>query len=270
MTNLASTYASQGRWKEAEELQTEVLGLSLRALGPEHPDSLTIMANLASTYWIQQRWKEAEALEIQVLEIRKRVLGPQHPDTLACMNNIAYTWKSLGKEDDAVLLMRECVHFCNRYLGPDHPHTISSTTTLQDWQRVFFGGYPFLEIRVAQASKLKSACLCKVLAPTYDPILRLFGQIGYPPSDRPETGSRHQKIFVSFWIFLLSGVCYAVWTGKQESLVTHSVYLALHSEENCHYLWALAFFVWITPKWQGPKLHAVLKQAEEQASRSTW
>lgn len=28
------------------------------------------------------------------------------------------------------------------------------------------------------------------------------------------------------------------------------------------YVWVLAFFFWITPKWQYPKLHAVLIQAE--------
>jgi len=85
MGNLASTYRDQGRWKEAEELEVQVMETSLRVLGQEHPDTLTSIANLASTYRDQGRWKEAEELEVQVMETRKRVLGQEHPDTLTSM-----------------------------------------------------------------------------------------------------------------------------------------------------------------------------------------
>ncbi|OCK72871.1 hypothetical protein K432DRAFT_38395 [Lepidopterella palustris CBS 459.81] len=50
MANLASTYIDQGRWKEAEELDVQVMETRKRVLGEGHPDTLTSMANLASTY----------------------------------------------------------------------------------------------------------------------------------------------------------------------------------------------------------------------------
>jgi tetratricopeptide (TPR) repeat protein len=50
MANLASTYSNQGRWKEAEELEVQVMETRKRVLGQKHPDTLTSMANLASTY----------------------------------------------------------------------------------------------------------------------------------------------------------------------------------------------------------------------------
>jgi hypothetical protein len=68
MANLASTYRNQGRWKEAEELEVQVMETRERVLGEEHPDTLTSMANLAVTYRNQGRWDEAEKLEVQVLE----------------------------------------------------------------------------------------------------------------------------------------------------------------------------------------------------------
>ena len=37
------------------------------ALGPHHPDTLTVIANLANTYSDQGRWDEAEKLEVQVV-----------------------------------------------------------------------------------------------------------------------------------------------------------------------------------------------------------
>ena len=84
MANLASTFWNQGRWKEAEELELQVMETSPRVLGEEHPSTLTSMANLASTYG---RWKEAEELQRQELEIRSRILGQEHPDRLTSMQN---------------------------------------------------------------------------------------------------------------------------------------------------------------------------------------
>ena len=47
MANLASTYRNQGRWKEAEELDVQVIETRKRVLGQAHPDTLTSMNNLA-------------------------------------------------------------------------------------------------------------------------------------------------------------------------------------------------------------------------------
>ena len=70
MVNLASTYSNQGRWKEAEELEVQVMEIQKRVLGAEHPDTSNNIANLASTFWNQERWKKAEKLEVQVMETR--------------------------------------------------------------------------------------------------------------------------------------------------------------------------------------------------------
>ena len=48
MANIASTYRSQGRLEEAEELNVQVMETRKRELGLEHPDTLTSMADLAS------------------------------------------------------------------------------------------------------------------------------------------------------------------------------------------------------------------------------
>jgi len=61
-SNLASTFRNQGRWKEAEELDVQVMGTFKREV--EHPFTLSSMANLASTYRNQGRWKEAEELVV--------------------------------------------------------------------------------------------------------------------------------------------------------------------------------------------------------------
>ena len=66
--NLASTYQNQGRWKETEQLEVQVMDMRKKLLGEKHPDTLSSMANLVTTYQNQGRWKEAEQLQVQVME----------------------------------------------------------------------------------------------------------------------------------------------------------------------------------------------------------
>ncbi|KAL2859137.1 purine and uridine phosphorylase [Aspergillus lucknowensis] len=141
MADLASTYRHQGRWKEAEELEVQVMETRKQVLGPEHPDTLLTINQLASTYWNQGRWKEAEELQVQVIETRKQVietrkqvLGPEHPNTLISMHNLAYTWYSQQRIHKAITLMEKCVQLQNKMLGPSHPYTTSSSCSLSDWK----------------------------------------------------------------------------------------------------------------------------------------
>ena len=72
MASVASTYWTQGRWKEAEELEVSVMKTRKIVLGAEHPDTLFAMGNLASTYREQGREKEVQELEVQVTAIKGR------------------------------------------------------------------------------------------------------------------------------------------------------------------------------------------------------
>lgn len=72
---IGKVYRDEGRWKEAEELQVQVMETRKKVLGEEHPDTLTSMHNLALTYQKQGRRKEAEELQVQVTDIRKKVQG---------------------------------------------------------------------------------------------------------------------------------------------------------------------------------------------------
>ncbi|KAJ5887900.1 P-loop containing nucleoside triphosphate hydrolase protein [Penicillium taxi] len=119
-----------GKWKDAEELQVQVMDTSKRVLGPEHPDTLTTMANLAVTYRNQGRWKEAEELEVQVLDTSKRVLGPEHPDILTSMANLAATYWNQGRWKEAEELEVQVMDSRKRVLRPEHPDTLTSMNNL--------------------------------------------------------------------------------------------------------------------------------------------
>ncbi|KAF1831070.1 hypothetical protein BDW02DRAFT_70292 [Decorospora gaudefroyi] len=93
MANLASTYRNQGRLKESEELEVQVMETSKRVLTNEHPDTLTSMANLAFTLQSQARHEEALALMERCFQLRELVLGKQHPNTQSSLNTLS-DWRA--------------------------------------------------------------------------------------------------------------------------------------------------------------------------------
>src|SRR5436190_1782362 len=89
---ISKIYYYEGQWKKAEELNVQVIEMSKRVLGEEHPTTLASMANIAETYRDQEQWMKAEELHVQVMEMRKRVLGEEHPKTLISMASLASTY----------------------------------------------------------------------------------------------------------------------------------------------------------------------------------
>ncbi|KAG9236373.1 kinesin light chain 3 [Amylocarpus encephaloides] len=126
---------SDGRYNEAEGQFIEALEIEMRALGPEHPDTLTSMASLASTYRNQGRWKEAEDLEVQVMETSSRVLGLEHPDTLTSMANLASTFWNQGRWKEAEDLEVQVMDTRKRVSGLEHPSTLTGMANLASTYR---------------------------------------------------------------------------------------------------------------------------------------
>jgi hypothetical protein len=59
MANLGSIYQEQERWKEALDLNFQVMKARKEVLGPEHPDTLSAMASMGSIYREEERWEKA-------------------------------------------------------------------------------------------------------------------------------------------------------------------------------------------------------------------
>ena len=98
--NLALSYEDLGQWKDAEELQKQVVETERRVLGKQHTDTLTGMINLAA---IHGQYEKAEELEIQVVETSKSMLGPEHPRTLTIVGEN-------GIKDNMTLVKKTPIH----------------------------------------------------------------------------------------------------------------------------------------------------------------
>jgi tetratricopeptide (TPR) repeat protein len=102
-----------------------MLALSIKVLGPEHPDTLKAMQNLANSYDDAGRRDEALKLREKVMALRRKVSGPEHPDTVSAMKNLATSYSEAGRQDEALKLREEVLALRRKVLGPEHPDTIA-------------------------------------------------------------------------------------------------------------------------------------------------
>ena len=130
MNNLAALYEVEGKYTQAEAMDTQIIEIRRRVLGPEHPDTLRSMMNLAFVYSDEGKYAQAEALQSPTLVTMRRVLGPEHPDTLKSLYNLAVVYEHQGKYAQAEELNRETLEIRRRVLGPEHPSTLASMNNL--------------------------------------------------------------------------------------------------------------------------------------------
>ena len=93
-----------GRWKEAEELEVQVMETRKQVLGPEHPDTLSSMANLAHSLNGLNKHQEAIALMEGCIKLCSERLGPNHPQTLSSIDTLNkwQAWNPLAGIRDVI------------------------------------------------------------------------------------------------------------------------------------------------------------------------
>ena len=120
--------AAMGRPQTALTLEDAVTMLT-KALGRDHPHTLTARINLARAH--QQAGHLPKAIDMYetLLADCTRVLGPKHPHTLTTRNNLALAYRDRGNVPKAIALRHQAA-LANkaRIPGPDHPKegTVSS------------------------------------------------------------------------------------------------------------------------------------------------
>jgi hypothetical protein len=85
----AMTLHIDGRYKESEVLEVQVMQTKKRLLGNEHPSTLTSTHNLAFMLQAQARHDEALALMERCFQLRQQVLGRHHHDTQSSLNALS-------------------------------------------------------------------------------------------------------------------------------------------------------------------------------------
>jgi tetratricopeptide (TPR) repeat protein len=119
-----------GRWKEAEGLQVQIIEATKRVLGLEHEQTLAVMSDLALIYRRQKRLKEAEVLGLDLIVTYKRLSGAEDSKLLECMGNLGSTYHDQGRWKEAEELQVQATELAKRVLGLEHADTAASMNNL--------------------------------------------------------------------------------------------------------------------------------------------
>ena len=116
---LAFLLESEGRWKDAEDVQLAV------ALGASHIN-LQYALNLARLYWKQGRYTEAEEWARRCVETGESLWGETHRKTQASNQLLASILRSQRKVREASEIRERSIRIIRNIMGEDHPDTIAS------------------------------------------------------------------------------------------------------------------------------------------------
>ena len=115
----------QDQWKyeTAEKIYRRALQGREKALGTDHPKTLTSVSNLASVLQDQGKYETAEEMNRRALKGSEKVLGTDHPETLTSVSNLAYLLRYCYRYQEALQLFQRASSGYHDTLGPDHPKT---------------------------------------------------------------------------------------------------------------------------------------------------
>ena len=129
-TNLARTYWKQGRYTEAEEMARWCVEKCKSYWGEEHQVTQKHNQLLASVLYSQRKTREASEIGSKSTRIFRKLLGENHPDTISSMENEVF--RSLMRPDECEKRLRQTLAMWRSVVGEEHPNTLASMDHLAE------------------------------------------------------------------------------------------------------------------------------------------
>src|SRR5271165_5529832 len=127
---LALVLERQGNFQEAAQLLRESTEITLRTLGPNHPDYAICLHNLASDLIDLGDLDGAEAKLREALAATERSFGKTHPQRTYSLNNLAFVLIEKGQAQAATPYLQEALAISLASNGPNHPRTAGFRSNL--------------------------------------------------------------------------------------------------------------------------------------------
>lgn len=131
-SDLALDLHALGEYRQARDLDQDILDRRRRILGEDDPATLVSANNLARDLRALGELSRARDLDEDTLYRKRRVLGGDHPSSLISANELARDLRALGEISQARDLDQDTFDRRQRMLGRDHPSTLTSANNLAD------------------------------------------------------------------------------------------------------------------------------------------
>jgi len=135
LNDLASLYAEQEKYAEAEPLVRQVLAFREQHLGNEHPDTVRCINNLSHCCLGLRNYSEAEVLLKCALDICERDQPGKVPkDLVTCLENLGACYIEQQRFSEAEPLLKRALALSEQQLGVK---TITQASILHKLAKVY-------------------------------------------------------------------------------------------------------------------------------------
>jgi hypothetical protein len=117
-------------WDDAEALYRRALEGYEKALGTEHPYTLTSVTDLGNLLYNKGDYEGAEVLYRRALQGIEKALGTEHLYTLTIVSDLGSLLSAKGDYEGAESLYRHALQGIEKALGTEHPDTLTSVNDL--------------------------------------------------------------------------------------------------------------------------------------------
>ena len=124
--HIANVLRSQGRFREACDLDMAVLDRQRKVLGSDHPHVLMTAGSLAADHRALGDFREALESDKRTYVSFKEQFGEDHPRTLMAAFNLAISYRLNGDYASALRLDQDTLERRRVVLSADHPYTLGT------------------------------------------------------------------------------------------------------------------------------------------------
>jgi len=109
----AEQYMTRGAYEEARQLYLRSLPVMEKALGPEHPATVTTLGNLCDASIRMSAYLDAKPLCMRALALREKVLGPNDNDVARSLSDLGLLYANEGDLAHAGSLLDRALRIAN-------------------------------------------------------------------------------------------------------------------------------------------------------------
>ena len=130
-------YAQNGRWEDAEQLQSTVQRFCVAVLGFKMPNTRRITKVLAETLWHLGRGDDSAKLLEQLVDACTEYCGPEDRETLVAKHRLGESRWLQGRISDAKRLYEESLSGLEKLCGTEDEDTLTVMDSLGNAIRLF-------------------------------------------------------------------------------------------------------------------------------------
>jgi len=127
---IANVLRSQGRYRDARDLDLAVLERQRAVLGVDHPHALMTAGSLAADFKALGDFRQALISDQHTYASFKDQFGEDYPRTLVAAHNLAISYRLVGDYSAARRLHEETLSRRRVVLPADHPYTLGTAADL--------------------------------------------------------------------------------------------------------------------------------------------